>query len=54
LESTRNALGEDVYFAKSAKLVSLKDLICDIKLEFQSNNKRMYSEMAAIFEIKDD
>jgi hypothetical protein len=53
LESSKNALGQDVYFARSARLVSLEEMACDIKLEFQSNNKRMYSEMGAIFEIKD-
>lgn len=54
LEGGTNSSGERVFYGKSARLVSLDDMLCDIKLEFQSSNKRMYSEMQAIFEINED
>ncbi len=42
-----------IYIAKSAKLLSLEDLTCDVKFEFQSDNRRMYSESLEIFEVFD-
>jgi hypothetical protein len=42
-----------LFVAKSAKLLSLEDLTCDVKFEFQSDNRRMYSESIEIFELFD-
>lgn len=32
------------YFAREFKLVDLHDLLCDVKYEFNSDNRRLYSE----------
>jgi hypothetical protein len=54
MEKVKNLAGEEAFAAVSAKLLSLEDMICDIKLEFQSHNKRMYSGCNSIFEIMAD
>jgi hypothetical protein len=40
----KNANNENVYKCKKWKVICLAELICDVKHEFNSSNKNMYSE----------
>lgn len=39
-----------IYRASSFKLVDLHDLLCDVKYEFNSDNRRLYSEIGLLAE----
>jgi hypothetical protein len=38
------------YIAKSYKLIDLHDLLCDVKYEFNSDNRRLYAQSMMLLE----
>lgn len=41
---------QDAYVAVGAKLLSLENLVCDVKYEFNASNRDLYSRSALVFE----
>lgn len=41
---------ESTYVPKSYKLIDLHDLLCDVKYEFNSDNRRLYARSMMLFE----
>lgn len=48
MESSRIADNDSEYRATAFKLVDLYDLVCDVKQEFQSDNRRLYKNSAML------
>ncbi|MCL2040012.1 MAG: hypothetical protein FWG85_06250 [Bacteroidetes bacterium] len=46
----KSSNNENIYKCKKWKVVCLADLICDVKYEFNSNNKNMYSDELVLAE----
>jgi hypothetical protein len=44
--------GDSLYLPKSFKLIDLHDLLCDVKYEFNSDNRRLYAQSMTLLEGK--
>jgi hypothetical protein len=41
---------DSLYTPKSYKLIDLHDLLCDVKYEFNSDNRRLYAESMVLMQ----
>ena len=44
MQASPTGAGDSLYIPRSFKLVDLHDLLCDVKYEFNSDNRRLYGE----------